>query len=205
MSEPSYQLAGGGGGVVVDAEWLSLEQHIIILKWYWKFENLCKVQRLAAWICYRTSNTINNCTHSWHTWGWWYSAWCAQAQIWDEGIVTGPMYFNMLWISILPAIHQLYGNKPFYFQQDSAPPHYYRHIWSYLDEILPCQRIGQGGCVGYPLCSHDLNPLDFYLWGGPWRIWYIIENQWYWRCYGKKLKHHRPLSNWTSQSQLLVH
>jgi hypothetical protein len=26
---------------------------------------------------------------------------------------------------ILTAIHQLYGNEPFYFQQDGAPPHYH--------------------------------------------------------------------------------
>jgi hypothetical protein len=65
----------------------------------------------------------------------------------------------MLWISILPVIHQLYGNKPFYFQQDGAPPHYYQDIRSYLDDILPGQWIGQRGCVEYPLCSPDLTPL----------------------------------------------
>jgi hypothetical protein len=30
------------------------------------------------------------------------------------------MYLKMLRASILPAIHQLYVNEPFYFQQDGA-------------------------------------------------------------------------------------
>jgi hypothetical protein len=47
-----------------------------------------------------------------------------------EGTVTGPVYLSMLWTSILPAIHQPYGNDPFYFQQDGAPPHYYRDVRS---------------------------------------------------------------------------
>jgi hypothetical protein len=37
-----------------------------------------------------------------------------------EGTVTGPACFGT---SILTAIHQLYGNEPFYFQQDGTPPH----------------------------------------------------------------------------------
>jgi hypothetical protein len=45
-----------------------------------------------------------------------------------EGTIIGPMYRNMLRKSILPVVHQLYGNKPFYFQQGGAPPHYHlRH------------------------------------------------------------------------------
>jgi hypothetical protein len=38
---------------------------------------------VAAWIWNRPSNVINNCMHSWHIWGRWYSAWCAQAKIWE--------------------------------------------------------------------------------------------------------------------------
>jgi hypothetical protein len=36
-------MAGQSKKMVV--EQLSFEQHKIILKWYWKFENVCKVQR----------------------------------------------------------------------------------------------------------------------------------------------------------------
>jgi hypothetical protein len=41
------------------------------------------------------------------------------------GTVTGPVYLNMLRTSILLTIHQLYGNEPFYFQEDGAPPQYH--------------------------------------------------------------------------------
>jgi hypothetical protein len=64
---------------------------------------------------------------------------------------------------LLPAILQLYGNEPFYFQQDSAPPHYHRDIRSYLDETPSGQWIGQRASVE---CSHaNLTPLNYYLWG----------------------------------------
>jgi hypothetical protein len=33
-----------------------------------------------------------------------------------EKTVTGPTYLNMLWTSILPAIHPLYANEPFSFK-----------------------------------------------------------------------------------------
>jgi hypothetical protein len=39
MPEPPYQMAGQPKKTA--AERLSSEQHKIILKWYWKFENVC--------------------------------------------------------------------------------------------------------------------------------------------------------------------
>jgi hypothetical protein len=75
------------------------------------------------------------------------------------------MDLNMLRTSILPAIRQLWGNEPFCFQQDGAPPHYHRDVGSYLDETLLAQWIGRRGSVEYPPRSPDLTTLDFYLWG----------------------------------------
>jgi hypothetical protein len=43
MPEPPYRMAGQSKKMA--AEQLSLEQRKIILKWYWKFENVCEVQR----------------------------------------------------------------------------------------------------------------------------------------------------------------
>jgi hypothetical protein len=43
MPEPPYQMAGEPKKMVV--EQLLFEQHKIILKQYWKFENVRKVQR----------------------------------------------------------------------------------------------------------------------------------------------------------------
>jgi hypothetical protein len=119
---------------------------------------------VAPWICYGTSNMINN-SHI-------HDKFKADGTVHDvhkqrfgtkEQWLT--MYLNMLLISILSVIHQLYGNEPFYFHQHGAPPHYHRDIISYLDEILPGQWIGQRISVEYPPCSPDLTPFDFYLQG----------------------------------------
>ena len=42
--------------------------------------------------------------------------------------VTGQVCLKTLRVSVLPAIHTLYGNEEFYFQQDGAPPRYHRDI-----------------------------------------------------------------------------
>jgi hypothetical protein len=71
----------------------------------------------------------------------------------------------MLRTSILLAIHALYENEQFYFQQDGAPPHYHRDVRTYLYETMPGQWIGRRGAVEYPPRSPDIAPLDFYVWG----------------------------------------
>jgi hypothetical protein len=75
-----------------------------------------------------------------------------------ERTVTGLTHLNILWTSILPAIHQLYENEPIYFQKDGAPPHYHQDIRSYLKETLPGQWIGRRGNVEYHPCLPDLTP-----------------------------------------------
>jgi hypothetical protein len=82
-----------------------------------------------------------------------------------EGTVTGQVYLDVLHTSILPAIHTLFGNDQFYFQQDGAPPHFHQDVRAFLDENLPGQWIGRRGAVEFPPRSPDLTPLDFYLWG----------------------------------------
>ena len=80
-----------------------------------------------------------------------------------EGTVTGQAYLDMLWTSILSAIHELYRNDEFFFQQDSAPPHYHRDVRAYLNENLQGHWLGQTGAVEFPARSPDLTPADFYL------------------------------------------
>lgn len=77
--------------------------------------------------------------------------------------ISGPEYLNMLQVSTVPAICQLYGNKG-YFQQDEAPPHYHLDVGSYLDETVTGQCIRWRVRVQYPVHSLDLTPLDFHLW-----------------------------------------
>jgi len=82
-----------------------------------------------------------------------------------EGTVTGHVYLDMLCTSILPAIHTLFGNDRFHFQQDGASPHFHLEMRAYLIENLPGQWIGRRGAVEFPPHSPDLTLLDFYLWG----------------------------------------
>jgi hypothetical protein len=129
-----------------------------------------------------------------------------QGFIWTvlfEGTVTGHVYLNMLRTFILPAIHQLYGNEPFYFQQDGAPPHHHPDVRSYFDETLPGQWIRRRGSVEYPPFSRHLSP----------RILLVSSlkdvachrKRPTLRCYGKKLKSSVSLSQWTRWPRLLVH
>ena len=82
-----------------------------------------------------------------------------------EGTVTGQVYLDMLRTSILPAIHTVFGNDRFYFQQDGAPPHFHLDVRDYLDENFPGQWIGRRGALDFPPRSPDLTPLYYYLWG----------------------------------------
>jgi hypothetical protein len=76
------------------------------------------------------------------------------------------MYLNMLRTSILPVIHQLCGNDPFYFKQDGASPHYHRYIRGYHEETLPGQWIERRGSTEYPPRSFVSAPSTFTC-GGP--------------------------------------
>ena len=51
------------------------------------------------------------------------------------------------------------------FQQDGAPPHYFRKVVSYLNRKYPGKWIGRGGPIKWPSRSPDLTPCDFFLWG----------------------------------------
>jgi hypothetical protein len=160
----------------MEAERLLFEQWKINLKWYWEFEErVWSTKRVAAWICNGTSNTINNCTHSWKIWGRWYSAWCAQANIWGSlhsnesrlfcyGVGTVYMITTKV-RKTMRTWDRNYGNESFHFQQDGAPPHYHRDIRSYFDGTVPGKWIGRRGSVDCAPRSSDLTPLDFSLWG----------------------------------------
>ncbi|GBN40147.1 hypothetical protein AVEN_89911-1, partial [Araneus ventricosus] len=52
-----------------------------------------------------------------------------------------------------------------WFQHDGAPPHKVSSVQQYIRDTFLQQVIGYGGCVEWPPCSPDLNPLDFFLWG----------------------------------------
>ena len=69
---------------------------------------------------------------------------------------------------LLPQISE--DSEDFIFQQDGAPPHWHRDVWSFLNESQPQRWIG---CIRkedlplqfWPLRSPDLTPCDFFLLG----------------------------------------
>ncbi|KZC08938.1 hypothetical protein WN55_00288 [Dufourea novaeangliae] len=52
-----------------------------------------------------------------------------------------------------------------WLQHDGCPAHYARRVRDALNELYPNKWIGRGGLVSWPLCSPDLTPLDYFLWG----------------------------------------
>ena len=75
----------------------------------------------------------------------------------------------------MPRIHEQFGDKEFYFQQDGAPPHYHRDVRAYLDKNLPNRWIGQRGNIESPPRSPDLTPPDFF-YGYTSKIRFIAQN-----------------------------
>lgn len=87
-----------------------------------------------------------------------------------EENLNGPMYLNMLQNTITPLIDAVVAQNPHefeevIFQQDGAPPHYFRQVRNYLDENYQDRWIGRRGPTEWPARSPDLTPLDFFLWG----------------------------------------
>lgn len=89
-----------------------------------------------------------------------------------EGNLTGPLYLNMLQNEIEPEINRLIQANPeefqdleITFQQDGAPPHYFRQVRTHLDNVYRNRWIGRRGPLEWPPRSPDLTPMDFFLWG----------------------------------------
>ena len=80
------------------------------------------------------------------------------------GTVTAEVYLRMLGDELMPALDALV-EKPDYFMQDGAPPHYANHVRHWLDQEFPDKWIGRGGPFEWAPRCPDLNPLDFCIWG----------------------------------------
>jgi hypothetical protein len=160
MPEPPDPMAGQPNKMA--AERLSFGQHKIILKWCWKFWNVCEVQR--QW---RREFATKPATqlHAFVT----YvrpMVQCVMRTSKDLGsLAQQRVPFLLLWClnslhdhhkSPLNNVH--YGNEAFYFQPDGAPSHYHRAIRRYLEETLLGQWIGRRCSVECPPCSPNLTP-----------------------------------------------
>ena len=52
-----------------------------------------------------------------------------------------------------------------HYMHDGAPAHFSLRAQRHLNECFPGRWIGREGPIPWPVCSLDLNPLDFHLWG----------------------------------------
>ena len=101
---------------------------------------------------------------------WSVNVWCG---ILNNRII-GPYFFNqhlngrsyLLFLQQqLPLLLEevnLDERQNMWFQQDGAPPHFYREAREYLDQHYSEKWIGRGGFVAWPPRSCDLTPLDFF-------------------------------------------
>ncbi|GBN98142.1 hypothetical protein AVEN_265234-1 [Araneus ventricosus] len=81
-------------------------------------------------------------------------------------MLMGERYLELLqdvitnFVENLP-LHEL---QNVWFQHDGSPPQKISNVEQYLMETFQNQVIGYGGFMGPPR-SHDLTPMDFFLWG----------------------------------------
>jgi transposase len=86
--------------------------------------------------------------------------------------LCGKIYLDMLSKWLLPQLEEEVPD--FILQQDSAPPHWNKHIRDHLNKQLQQRWIGRAGPNDVPLMfwpprSPDLTPCDFFFW------WYVKE------------------------------
>ena len=84
----------------------------------------------------------------------------------DETI-TGARYLEMLQNVILPLLEEIgeFNENRLIWQQDGAPPHWYRPAREWLDQHFGQLWIGRNGPTAWPPRSPDLTACDFWLWG----------------------------------------
>ena len=81
--------------------------------------------------------------------------------------VTGSRYLEMLNDVILPLLEQIveFNESRLIWQQDGAPPHWFRPARLWLDQHFGQRWIGRNGPTAWPARSPDLTACDYWLWG----------------------------------------
>ena len=96
------------------------------------------------------------------------------AAVWAGGVigpffhdetVTGVRYLQMLQEDVLPVLQQLdtFKEKRLFWQQDGAPPHFFRPAREWLDRHFENRWIERTSPIAWPPRSPDLTPCDFWL------------------------------------------
>ena len=85
-----------------------------------------------------------------------------------EATVTGDSFLDILENWLLPQLNTNYYD--YLLQLDGAPPHFHMNVRVLLNHVLQqhwigCAAKGDNHLLPWPLCSSDLTPCDFFLWG----------------------------------------
>ena len=110
------------------------------------------------------------------------------AGVWSRGFLgpvffdetlTGSRYLEMLKDAIFPILQQIgeFNDGRLIWQQDGAPPHWYRPARLWLDQNFGQRWIGRNGPMAWPARSPDLTACDFWLWGHLKHLVYQTEPQ----------------------------
>ncbi len=75
--------------------------------------------------------------------------------------VNKEVYLDILWSKVKPWIEETAGEKPYIFQQDSAPAHTSHIVQNWLSDNMQMFWSKEF----WPPNSPDLNPMDYYMWG----------------------------------------
>jgi len=81
-------------------------------------------------------------------------------------------YLDMLELYVAPQLEEF--QQWIIFQQDGAPPHWSSDVRRFLDAIFPNRWIGRDVPTPWPPRSPDIAPLDFFLWGYFFKIYYLF-------------------------------
>ena len=110
------------------------------------------------------------------------------AGVWAGGFL-GPIFFNetingsryleMLRDEVLPRLKEIddFNANRLIWQQDGAPPHWYRPARLWLDEHFGQQWMGRNGPMAWPPRSPDLTACDYWLWGHVKQIIHVYQEQ----------------------------
>ncbi|KFM65698.1 Transposable element Tcb2 transposase, partial [Stegodyphus mimosarum] len=80
-----------------------------------------------------------------------------------EKTVSSVVYLDMLENFVFPQLEELQPHV--FLQQNGAPPQRGTIVRSSLNDHFTRRWIGRGGLIPWPPRSHDVTPLDFFLWG----------------------------------------
>lgn len=154
--------------VILDHDWTFLDQLVFTDEANFHLNGTVNRHNCRYWATENPNFIITEPLHSPHTTVW--------AGVWAGGFigpffhdqtVNGHRYLGMLENDVLPVLQNIeaFREGQMWWQQDGAPPHWYRPARDFLDNHFPERWIGRSGPLAWPARSPDLTACDYWLWG----------------------------------------